>query len=486
MAGDPVTSPVSPTSPGLQDDGVTHDCLRSLGELSGDARNLQKLLSFFHPEAVHESVLTSAISARVPQEFGFLFDDTKFLDAKNVLLKARLIGHVDYTTISVSHLAQHFIYDGMLAEETRQLITIATELLIQGFPNPWASDLGNQFASWKRCEIRSPHVMNLVTKVQSLEYGLGDSPIFADLVLRCCWYLYEREKYNQARSMIHVALQHFPNKNGLAYASALDLRGLISLETGYPLVALEDFTTALIMRQKLLNPNDALIASSLNNLGLAYTESNDLPQATNFHDQAIELRLRSNSDRIGNSWSNMSSTLLRLGRADEAEEMLFRSPLLKGFYEESFLDNANPRSSGDMIILSRIRLQQGRIDEALRLAARALLFRQRVLGNTPKTCDVMCLVADLLHKQEKIATARSLLHECINIAGRIPDGAGYLAKAQYKLAKLYDLDGDAQGAQAYFTAARSIRDALLLYPTPTGPMGHEDDSFDKLVPWMLW
>jgi len=75
----------------------------------------------------------------------------------------------------------------MLVEETIQLINLATELLIQGFPNPWVSDIGHQYASWKECEIRLPHVMNLVTKVQSLEYGLGDSPIFADLVVRCAW-----------------------------------------------------------------------------------------------------------------------------------------------------------------------------------------------------------------------------------------------------------------------------------------------------------
>lgn len=283
--------------------------------------------------------------------------------------------------------------------------------------------------------------------------------------------------------MIQVALHHFQDKDGLAYASALDLRGLISLDTGYPLAALEDCTAALVMRQKVLDPGEALIASSLNNVGLAYTETNNLPLASNFLDQAIELRLRSKSDRIGDSWANMSSTLLRFGRADEAEATLFRSPSLKDFNEESFLYNANPRSSGEMIILSRIRRQQGRFDEALRLAAKALSFRQRVLGSTPKTCDVMCLVADLLYQQGKIAMARSLLHECINVARGVPEGAAYLAVAQYKLGMLYISDGDGPGAQGYLTAARSIRDTLLRYSTITE---HEDDSFDKLVPWMLW
>ena len=261
---------------------------------------------------------------------------------------------------------------------------------------------------------------------------------------------------------------------------------LSPLDTGHPVAGLEDCTAALIMRQQLLGPHDALIASSLNNVGVAYTEVNDLPQANNFLDQAIEIRLHNKSDRVGDSWGNMASAILRLGKPDEAEHMLFQSPSLRNFNEESFLTYGNPRSSGDMVMLSRIRRHQGRPDEALRLAARALSFRQRVLGNTAKTCDVMCLVADLLHQLGKIAAARSLLHECSSIARDIPEGVAYLAKAQYKLGMLYVADGDAQGAQGYLEAAQSIRDTLLRYSTPVEPIDHEDDSFDKLVPWMLW
>lgn len=285
-----------------------------------------------------------------------------------------------------------------------------------------------------------------------------------------------------ARDLIQVAFQHFPDKDGLAYAGALDLRGLICLGTNHPARALENFTAALLMRQQLLGPDDALIGSSLNNLGLAYTETNDLSQAKNFHDQAIDLRLRTNSERIGDSYSNMSSTLLRLGRPNEAEDMLFRRASCKDFDDETDLDAGNPRFSGNLILLSRIRRQQGRLDDALHLASKALSFRQSILGNTPKTCDAMCLIADLLHRKDKIATARTLLYECITVAAGIPEAPGYLAKAQYKLGMLYILDGDLQGAEAYITAARSIRDAMLGHTTP---VEHEEGSFEKLVPWML-
>ncbi|KAF9771704.1 hypothetical protein IL306_010649 [Fusarium sp. DS 682] len=76
-----------------------------------------------------------------------------------------------------------------------------------------------------------------------------------------------------------------------------------------------------------------------------------------------------------------------MGRPDEAEEMLARCPSLKDFTDETFLNTGNPRFSGDMVLLSRIRLAQGRPTDALRLASKALAFRRKLLGNRLKTCD---------------------------------------------------------------------------------------------------
>ena len=283
--------------------------------------------------------------------------------------------------------------------------------------------------------------------------------------------------------MVEVALAHFPDKASLPYASAMDLRGLVYLDIGYLDAALDDFNVAMAIRQRFLSPDDALIAWSLNNLGLAYTEINDLSQAQEFHTQAINLRLSIDSDRIGQSYSNMASTLLRLGKPDEAEEMIFNRPVLKDLNTDFFLDTKSSRFSGETILLSQIRHRQGYLDEALRLATKALSIRQKVFGNTLKTCAAMCLVADLLHLKGKIATARSLLYECTNVAKSIPDGSGYLAKAYYNLGLLHVLDGDVQGAQEHLTAARAIRDTLTGKSTP---IEEEEGSFDKLVPWMLW
>jgi tetratricopeptide (TPR) repeat protein len=159
-------------------------------------------------------------------------------------------------------------------------------------------------------------------------------------------YLYEREHYNQAREFMQTALQALDERDTLMFASTSMLRGLIELDTNIVQVALDSFLTALSIREGILDPDDAFIASSLNAISLAYTELGNLEKAVETGQRAIDIRLRTASDRIGNSYSNMASTLLRMGKPDEAEEMLKRCPSLKDFTDETFLNTGNPRFSG--------------------------------------------------------------------------------------------------------------------------------------------
>lgn len=49
-----------------------------------------------------------------------------------------------------------------------------------------------------------------------------------------------------------------------------------------------------------------------------------------------------------------------------------------------------------MVLLSRIRQQRGRLDEALPLSSKALAFRQKLVGNRLKICNSLYQVAALL------------------------------------------------------------------------------------------
>ena len=145
---------------------------------------------------------------------------------------------------------------------------------------------------------------------------------------------------------METALETLEEKDSLMYASATMLHGLIELDTNNVQKALESFLLAFSIRQPLMDPNDAFVASSLNALSIAYTELGDFDKAIETGQRAIDIRLRTKSDRIGNSYSNMASLLMRMGKADEAEEMLKRCPSLKDFTDETFLQTGNPRFSG--------------------------------------------------------------------------------------------------------------------------------------------
>lgn len=172
------------------------------------------------------------------------------------------------------------------------------------------------------------------------------------IVLIKCRYLYERELYSSALEFLAFGLQTLPESEALMYAAACTLRGLIELDKLELDAALSSFYEGLKIREKLLYPNDEFIASSLNAIAIAYTESGDLDEAVKHHSRAIRIREGNNSDRIGNSYSNMSSTLLRMGQPDEAEKVLMQCPSLKDFTDETFLSSGNPRFAGCVCIHS--------------------------------------------------------------------------------------------------------------------------------------
>lgn len=286
-----------------------------------------------------------------------------FLEAKEALLKAGLIDrYSEDATLAVHRLVQAAVMKRLSLPERQRYFNRVVKLLSNGFPNTWNTVTSHQFSSWAKCERCLPHVNFLI--VQSNRYKLiSTNPAeFTELILRCCWqvtppqnptgswlnlftrYLYEREHYNQARQFMQTALQ-FLNHDTLMFASASMLQGLIELDTNNVQKALGLFLVALEIRER--EPaEDAFIASSLNAISLAYTELGELVKAVETGQRAIDIRLRSNSDRIGNSYSNMASTLLRMGKPDEAEEMLKKCPSLKEFTDETFLNTNNPRFSG--------------------------------------------------------------------------------------------------------------------------------------------
>ncbi|KAL8736414.1 MAG: hypothetical protein Q9166_000206 [cf. Caloplaca sp. 2 TL-2023] len=278
----------------------------SLNRLSGPACMLQQILAFLDPDRTDQEVLTGGSQALVEKrpDIEFLSDELDLLDAEEVLLQAALIDKTSGTGLLSIH----------------RLI---------------------QAAVIRRLSSEGKAVRN-----EEYQISPPDPQFYAQVLLRCSWYLYERECYDTARAFMKEALDNFQDRSSLAFASAIELLGLIDMDTNFQRKALQSFTQTMEIRKTLLGPDDAFIAASLTTLGIVHTELGNLNEAYAYHNEAIDIRLRTKSDRIGNSYSNMSSLLLRMGKADEAEEMLKRCPSLKDFTDETFLSTGNPRFSG--------------------------------------------------------------------------------------------------------------------------------------------
>ncbi|KAJ6260258.1 LOW QUALITY PROTEIN: hypothetical protein Dda_4482 [Drechslerella dactyloides] len=454
--------------------------------LPGEASTLRNFLAFLDPDKIQDSMLLEGGPAISDQDFAFLQDEMDFAEAKTPLLRSALVDRWYETgSLSIHCLVQEAVIRQLPDAQRVKYVDAAIELLSNSFPNTWNIVTGHQFATWEKCEVCYPHIAFLAKQCEQWKVQPSNPKAYSELIFRMAWHLYEKEKYDEAKEFLAKGALacHVDQSHDLTHANVLMLRGLIDLDTNNIVAALDAFNKTLEIRQRLLPPHDEFIASSLNALSLAYTELGNMTSALKAGSKAIDIRLRNNSECLGNSYSNMASTLLRMGNLDEAEDMLRRCPNLQNLSEESFMETGNPRFSGDMVLLAKVRQQQGRLEEALRLSSKALEMRQAIFGNGLKTCDSLYQVACLLHiRKDFHLSGASLLDESINIADNIPYGMGYSARSRYKLSQIYREKKLLEFANEALMSAEVLRAQLA--PQPLAPPSQEE--YDKLVLFMLW
>ncbi|QLI64521.1 uncharacterized protein G6M90_00g020090 [Metarhizium brunneum] len=208
------------------------------------------------------------------------------------------------------------------------------------------------------------------------------------------------------------------------------------------------------------------------------------------HDDSFRLRLKANSNRIGNSYSNISSLLLRMGRPKEAEQSLAKCPALKDFSDETLLSTGNPRFSADMILLSRIRLAQGRLPDALSLETGIEGFgvSSKVAWQPAQNVrfSVRCSVYAIerrSHSISNVSALEQLLQDVVGISETFVEGDGQRARALYTLSKVYAVRDMLAESTACREKAVTLR-SLLRPDLKDAPF--EEEEFSKLCLWMLW
>ncbi|GAB1201379.1 hypothetical protein APSETT444_010771 [Aspergillus pseudonomiae] len=252
--------------------------------------------------------------------------------------------------------------------------------------------------------------------------------------------------------------------------------------------ALENLKKALEIRESTLPPTDWGIGVSISNVGLAYTEQGDLPQAMTYLQRSLDFRKATNCRMVDNSYANIASCLLRMGKPREAEAMYTSVPDVRDLTDEQLLRESLPRYASGMQLLSMVRQAEGQLDEALDFASKVLQFRRQKFGARFKTCDSLCHVAKLMVLTKKSMAALQLLDECISIASSLPKAEGYLALAYFRKYQIYKAEG-------HVYAADCLRDAIRTKEVVAGRLGSDYDptladddeaAYTQLVAWLLW
>ena len=158
-----------------------------------------------------------------------------------------------------------------------------------------------------------------------------------------------------------------------------------------------------------------------------------------------------------------------------------------------------------MVLLSRIRSEQGGYDESLDLASKALGFRRQCLGNHLKVCDSLYQVASIHQRGNNLVLAMYVpispphldairlteypfsqhLEECIKISEALPQNEGqrHLARASYNLSEIMKTLGKERESAEHFVRAMALKDDICKLD---GGSSYGNTDFERLVPWILW
>jgi len=181
---------------------------------------------------------------------------------------------------------------------------------------------------------------------------------------------------------------------------AIQLAGpLVNLGNGYKrMQKLDDAERCYkdALRIRLANPveNSEQLSIVMLNLGVACAESGRYEEAEKYYQQVLEMRIQSlgrNHWRVGNTYNNLANCRRRVRDFQGAEEYIQKAIEILDVQPDS-LSNA-------MESLSRIREDEGRVEEALAATVRARELQQGLA--TPDLSEMATLLDREAHLSER-------------------------------------------------------------------------------------
>lgn len=182
----------------------------AFSQLPEDAQVLLRVLAFFNPNHIDESLLKESILQvespnqlklakrrieyvlSLPYIYSIIFSAnclSSFSNAEKSLLQMSFINKsIDNGTITMDKSVQEEVIACMTSEERREIFSIVVHILMVDLPDTYSADVGHQFTSWSKCERLLPHIESILE--QNSKYCIlhGANQEFAQLLLRSSWY----------------------------------------------------------------------------------------------------------------------------------------------------------------------------------------------------------------------------------------------------------------------------------------------------------
>jgi tetratricopeptide (TPR) repeat protein len=248
------------------------------------------------------------------------------------------------------------------------------------------------------------------------------------------------------------------------------LAGLLEWK-GQPKQAQQQLEQALAIRERLFGPNHALVADTLNRLGLAHFHQGRMSEAEQMHSRAVEiLRMQARSSDLAAALNNLGNVLSAQGRPKEAEERIRQAVSIW----ESLGGADDPSVAAGLTNLGVLLQARKQYDEAGRVLTRARKIDEKAFPkNHPRIGTDLNAAGVLETARKNYREAEDLLVRSAAIleASLSPQHAE-TGQALLNLAEVYRLEKKTDQARDAF------KRGLAAVTSAWGP------NDPRLPPWM--
>ena len=232
--------------------------------------------------------------------------------------------------------------------------------------------------------------------------------------------------------------------------------------------ALEFYTKALNIREKVLGKDHPDTAFSYNNIGSVYYRMGNYPKALEFHTKALNIRekaLGKDHPTTADSYNSIGNDYYYMGNYPKALEFYTKALNIR----EKILGKDHPDTAFSYNNIGAVYNAMGNYPKALEFHTKALNIREKVLGKDhPDTATSYNNIGSVYNDMGDYPKALEFHTKALNIREKVlgkdhPD----TATSYNNIGSVYNKMGDYTKALEFYTKALNIREKVLGKDHPT-------------------